>query len=203
MLTISKLKKSQLRDFERFVIKEYFVHNITTSYEEKNYTQQIDFLFHEDLAVFEDSSFFVAYKDSVIIGSVKITLWDEKVELPIEKLFKINIKNIAENLGYRHIWHVGRFAITKNNGFSLFKKLLVKAISTICDTENSLMVAECDKKLIKGLNILGVETKNLGSSIFYLGSETIPIYSTHEWLREFLVKENFNANKKLFNPTLF
>lgn len=28
MLTISKLKKSQLRDFERFVIKEYLVHNM-------------------------------------------------------------------------------------------------------------------------------------------------------------------------------
>ncbi len=61
------------------------------------------------------------------------------------------------------------------------------------------MVAECDKKFVRGLNLLGIKTKQLGPGIEYLGSETIPIYSTSEWLREFLyATPNFEHVAKFY-----
>ncbi|WP_162923741.1 hypothetical protein [Arachidicoccus soli] len=60
------------------------------------------------------------------------------------------------------------------------------AISTICSETNSLMVAECDKKFVKVLNLIGIKTEILAPSVFYLGSETLPIFSTYEWLYSFL-----------------
>lgn len=128
-----------------------------------------------------------------IIGSVKVTLWDEKTVLPIEKLFGIQVKKISKE--YHNIWHVGRFAISKCNGLLLLKQLLVKVISTICSDTNSLMIAECDKKFVKGLGLMGIKTEALAPSIFYLGSETIPVYSTYEWLNNFLMQ----AEPELFS----
>jgi len=128
----------------------------------------------------------VATDNSGIIGSVKVTLWDEKTVLPIEKLFGIQVNKISRE--HHNIWHVGRFAISKSNGLLLLKQLLVKAISTICSDTNSLMVAECDKKFVKGLSLMGLKTEALAPSIFYLGSETIPVFSTYEWLNNFLIQ---------------
>lgn len=176
-------------DLEKFIIKEYYIHNITTPYKEEDYLEEIDALYKEDIAVFDNSSIYVAKDTSGIIGSVKVTLWNDRTILPIEKLFGINVKKLAERMEYRYIWHVGRFAITKNNGMLLLKKLLVMAISTICIEKSSLMLAECDKKLVKGLNLMGINTEILAPSIFYLGSETLPIYSTYEWLKRFLIQE--------------
>jgi hypothetical protein len=70
----------------------------------------------------------------------------------------------------------------------LLKQLLVKAISTICSDTNSLLIAECDKKFVKALHLMGLKTEALAPSIFYLGSETIPVFSTYEWLNNFLIK---------------
>ena len=61
-------------------------------------------------------------------------------------------------------------------------------IHPICQKKNSIMVAECDSKFVKVLNILGIQTQALGKGINYLGSETLPIYTTSEWLKVFLDK---------------
>lgn len=135
----------------------------------------------------------MATNSSGIIGSVKVTLWDEKTVLPIEKLFGIQVNKISGE--HHNIWHVGRFAISKSNGLLLLKQLLVKAISTICSDTNGLLIAECDKKFVKALNLMGLKTEALAPSIFYLGSETIPIYSTYEWLNNFLMQ----AETELFS----
>lgn len=143
-------------------------------------------LYEEDLALFDNSRIFIAQEDSEIVGSVKVTLWDEINKLPIEKLFNLKVKEVLaldENI---HIWHVGRFAITKKHGLLLLKELLVRAITLICNDENSIMVAECDAKFVRVLNLMGIKTQALAASIFYLGSETIPIYATNEWLSNFL-----------------
>jgi hypothetical protein len=106
--------------------------------------------------------------------------------LPIEKLFDLKVESIFPNNGLCNIWHVGRFAISKSNGMLLLKKLLIMAISRICSEANSLMIAECDKKFVKVLNLIGIKTELLAPSVFYLGSETLPIFSTYEWLYDFL-----------------
>lgn len=53
------------------------------------------------------------------------------------------------------------------------------------------MVAECDRKFVRGLNLLGIQTGLLGGGIHYLGSETLPIYSTTESLSNFLVRSPY------------
>lgn len=88
-----------------------------------------------------------------------------------------------------NIWHVGRFAISQKEntgGILLLKKLLVLVIHPICQKSNSIMIAECDSKFVKILNMLGIQTQVLGQGISYLGSETLPIYTTSEWLKVFL-----------------
>ncbi len=171
---------------ERFIIREYYTHNLSTCYKEEDYLEEIDSLYKEDIAVFDNSVIYVATDSSGIVGSVKVTLWDERTVLPIEKLFGLDVKNIFSKNNQPNIWHVGRFAVSKSNGMLLLKKLLIMAVSTICRDTNSLMVAECDKKFVKGLNLMGIKTEVLAPSIFYLGSETLPICCTYQWLNSFL-----------------
>lgn len=180
--------KKKLIDLEKFIIREYYTHNLSTPYREEDYLGEIQSLYNEDIGVFDNSCIYVATEGHEIVGCVKVTLWDEQTVLPIEKLFGISVKDIS--MGCNHIWHVGRFAITKNNGVILLKRLLVKAISKICSQTSSLMIAECDQKLVKGLNRMGIKTEILAPSIFYLGSETLPIYATFEWLHHFLIQSN-------------
>jgi hypothetical protein len=106
--------------------------------------------------------------------------------LPIEKLFGLKVESIFSNNDFYNIWHVGRFAISKSNGMLLLKKLLIMAISKICSEANSLMIAECDKKFVKVLNLMGIQSEVLAPPVLYLGSETLPIYCTYERLHDFL-----------------
>lgn len=142
------------------------------------------------MLLFENSEFYAAFYGEKIIGSVKVTFWDGKTLLPLEKLFGIKCRDLpfADQL----IWQVGRLAISKNNnstGINLLKQLLTIAVHSICKYSDSVMLAECDKKLLRILNLLGIKTETLAPGIQYLGSETIPIFSTHEWLSAFL-KDN-------------
>lgn len=47
------------------------------------------------------------------------------------------------------------------------------------------MIAEMDSKLLRTLNVLGIETVRLGKSVEYLHSETIPVYSERKGLLYF------------------
>ena len=51
----------------------------------------------------------------------------------------------------------------------------------VCD-DNSYMIAETDCKLLNVMNALGIETIQLGNSVNYLASETIPICSSKNGL---------------------
>ena len=112
-------------------------------------------------------------------------LRDRKKILPLQKLFGINpLKIIHHEKDYSY-WHIGRFAIDSFAGIptiTLFKQLMVYAIHPIVCDDQSFMIAETDSKLLKVMNVLGIETIQLGHSINYLASETIPIYSSKNGL---------------------
>jgi len=137
---------------------------------------------------FRNSFFFVALNNRQIVGSAKVTRWDHRIILPIQNLFNIEPSNLIIEQKVTNLWHVGRFAISKGEkeGATLLKKLITLAIYPICMSIDSIMVAKCDKKFVRGLNLLGIQTRLLGRGIPYLGSETLPIYSTREWLLNFL-----------------
>lgn len=151
-------------------------------------------IYHEDLATFDNSVFYIVRDSNSIIGSVKLTLWNPSIVLPIEKLFNINIEDIVKVRNGK-IWHVGRFAVSKSTSYLTLKCLLTKVISQMCSYPNSIMVAECDKKFVKVLAMMGIRTEALGSAICYLGSLTLPIYSTDEWLSKFLYSENIGFHE--------
>lgn len=114
--------------------------------------------------------------------------------MPIEKLFNIQCRELSFYHDYVLVWHVGRLAVSKNDnpfGMKLIMQLLTLAIYNICQHANSIMVAECDKKLQRSLNRMGIKTEALGRGIEYLGSETIPVYATDEWLKVFLQNNNY------------
>ena len=141
----------------------------------------------EDLPMFDDSVICVALEDSEIVGSVKVTRWNDQITMPIEKLFSINPAQF-KNDGVKSIWHIGRFAISKTakEGAKLLRKLIAIAIFPICCATDSIMLAECDSKFVRVLNLLGIKTEILANGIVYLGSETFPIYSTQKWLYNYL-----------------
>lgn len=51
--------------------------------------------------------------------------------------------------------------------------------------QRSYMIAETDSKLLRVMNALGIKTKILGKSIYFLTSETIPINSSKRGLLPF------------------
>lgn len=153
------------------------------------FLEEVRSLWNEDIPMFDHSIFYVAKHKGEIVGSVKVTHWDENIVLPIQRLFHLDLQKIrCIEPGYYNVWHVGRFAIAKNekDGAILLKKLLTLAIFHICQDPNSIMVAECDSKFVRVLNLLGIKTQVLAPGIRYLGSETLPIYSTHSKLQQFL-----------------
>ncbi|OQY94181.1 MAG: hypothetical protein B6D37_09255 [Sphingobacteriales bacterium UTBCD1] len=171
-----------------FVVMENSSHHRNSFDYEAGFLNEIEQAYKEDLSLYESSAYYIATYNKTIIGSVKITLWDEQTLLPIEKLFGIRCKELSI-FDDVLIWHVGRLAISKNNnpyGMKLLMKLLTLAIYSICQHTNSIMIAECDKKLLRGLNMMGIKTEILAPGIEYLGSETIPVYATDEWLKVFL-----------------
>lgn len=182
--------KSMLFDLAKFVVEEnYKHHNVFSIKSSKDEIQEI----YEEESTFDDSKIFVT-KDSFnsVIGSIRVMKWNRSNILPIQKIFQININEIIIDRNCE-IWHIGRFAIKKGvdtKGFNIFKSLMAYAINEVCKTENSVAVAECDSKLLRILNLLGLETTILADPIFYLGSETIPVLFTHKSLKRFLEVNN-------------
>lgn len=182
--------KSMLFDLAKFVVEEnYKHHDVFSIRKSKDEIQEI----YDEESAFDNSKIFVTkdYFDSVI-GSIRVMKWNRSNILPIEKLFNVNLNEIIPNENCE-IWHIGRFAIKKGvdtKSFNVFKSLMAHAINEVCKTENSVAVAECDSKLLRILNLLGLETTVLADPIFYLGSETIPVLFTHNSLKRFLEGNN-------------
>ena len=77
---------------------------------------------------------------------------------------------------------------SEKDGAKMLKNLIAIANYPVCNAANSIMLAECDSKFVRVLNLIGVRTETLAPGINYLGSETLPVYSTQEWLASFLNK---------------
>ncbi len=180
-----------------FVVHENNCHHNNTMLNQENFLKEVEQAYQEDLSLYENSAYYVVEFNKMIIGSIKITLWDGQVLLPMEKIFGIQCKDLP--FANKLIWQVGRLAISKTKnpfGINLLKQLLTLAIYNICLHPNSIMLAECDKKLLRILNLLGIKTKTLAQGVEYLGSETIPVYATDEWLNVFLRNNNYTGRVK-------
>ncbi|KRD12428.1 hypothetical protein ASE21_00510 [Flavobacterium sp. Root901] len=190
---LEKLELDQLTELAKFVVEENFNHHCedVSVNEIVTDTQEV---YDEELNYFKDSEIFVAKDFSGNIqGSIRVIKWDYKTKLPLQKIFDIDplsFFSYSEKLS--SIWHIGRFATKRNiNDKTLFKRLMVCAIAPICEQENGVAFAECDSKLLRIMNLLGIKAKVIGSSVNYLGSETIPIAMSYEGLKEFYYNNKY------------
>ncbi|WP_165830099.1 hypothetical protein [Flavobacterium hydrophilum] len=191
---LERLELDQLTELAKFVVEENFSHhceNVTTK-ELITDTQEV---YDEELNYFKNSEIFVAKDFSGNIqGSIRVIKWDYKAKLPLQKIFNIDpltVLNYSEKLS--SVWHIGRFATKKDiKDRTLFRRLMVCAIAPICEQKDGVAFAECDSKLLRIMNLLGIKTEIIGNSVNYLGSETIPISMCYDGLKEF-----YHSNKYL------
>lgn len=190
---LERLELDQLTELAKFVVEENFSHHCesVTTKELVNDTQEV---YDEELHYFKDSEIFVAKDFSGNIqGSIRVIKWDYKARLPIQKIFDIDpltLLSYSEKLS--SVWHIGRFATKKNiKDKTLFRRLMVCAIAPICEQKNGVAFAECDSKLLRIMNLLGIKTEVIGTAINYLGSETIPISMSYDGLKEFYCNNKY------------
>lgn len=186
---ISIANQECLEELSRFVVEENYKHHSTNPPSKEKLESDVMTIYNEEKALYSDTSnIYIARYDHKMIGSIRVFKWDRKKELPIVRMYGINPLKTISHEKYAEYWHIGRFAIDSSIGISpvqLFKQLMIYAVTPIMKSENGYMVAEVDAKLLKVVNALGIHTINLGESIYYLSSETIPIYASQEGITPF------------------
>lgn len=195
---LERLPKSQLLDLAEFVVTENFKHHSNNNFP-KNYKNDVYSIYKEELNFYENSDVFTT-KDNAgsILAAIRLLKWNYTDVLPLQKIFGINPLLALSNRNINDIYHIGRFAVKKDvRDINLFKKLLVCVSKLICNHSQNVAFAECDSKLLRILNLLGVKSTIVGESVNYLGSETIPIAMTYDGIIGF-----YNKNKHLVGDFL-
>lgn len=176
-----------------FVVRENYNHHQFSCDDDimRNEINQI----HREEHAYEGKKTFV-YKDETgeINGTIRVIKWNYKDVLPIQKIFNINPIDLMLDDVYG-VYHIGRFAIKKgNHSIRIFKTMMMLVISEVLKEQKSFAVAECDAKLLKTLDRLGIKAIKLSESVNYLGSETIPVLLPYKGLKNF-----HNNNMELLN----
>lgn len=199
---LERLPKNQLLDLAEFVVTENFKHHSNNNLP-KNYRDDVNSIYKEELGFYRNSEVFTA-KDNTgaILGAIRLLKWNYTDVLPIQKIFGINPLLVINKKRINNIYHIGRFAIKKDvRDLNLFKGLLACVSKLICSHSENIAFAECDSKLLRILNLLGVKTTIVGESVHYLGSETIPIAMTYDGVIGFYNKNKHLADSVLRKPT--
>ena len=171
---LEKLGQHQLSDLAEFIVLENFVHH-SDGVTPEDYKEDVKSIYREEMKYYNNSEVYVA-KDYLgfILGSIRVLKWNYMDLLPLQKIFGINPIDAMKNAN--EIFHIGRFAIKKEvRNIKLLKQLMVYAIAPVCQHKENVAFAECDSKLLRTLNLMGIKTTVLGESVNYLGSETIPV----------------------------
>lgn len=186
----ARLPKDKLPSLLCFYLREIYEHFGFTEHTDRFFEHELLNLLCEDDRFYKHSIYQVlkGRRDDKIYGSVKITYWNRRTPLPIEKLFKMDLENtpLPES---RHIWHIGRFVIAgslRENRIGILKKMLYNAFYPVTAFGNGLVIAECDSKLVDTLRKMGIEVRVLGEPVEYICSETLPIYIKSDWLETFM-----------------
>jgi hypothetical protein len=188
---IYKVDKESLSDMTEFVVKENYKHHIVSKSVE-NMKKDIETVYQEELSFTDRSQIYIAENENKrMIGCIRVMRWNQTDTLPIQKIFNINPLDYINGSSLSSYWHVGRFAIDSCAGIpnlSLFKQLMMYAIHPIYQEQDGYMIAECDSKLLRVMNLLGIDTVRLSNGVHYLGSETIPVYVDKKGLKKFYDK---------------
>lgn len=186
--SILRVGSDRLHDIARFVVTQNYNHHSSEPIPDTA-RQEIETIYNEELAYSEHSAYFIVLdKEGQMTGSIRVFRWDKRTPTPMQKIFHISPLEKVGNTLRTSFWHIGRFAIDSNSGFStvtLFKQLMTLAVAPILQEDDSYMIAETDSHLLRVMNALGIETQQLGNPLIYLASETIPVYSSKNGLTKF------------------
>ena len=193
--SIFKADAESINELSRFIVTENYKHHIG-SVKSSQITEDIANVAKEELELYGDNTYIYIARDKrgKMLGSIRAFLWNRQSVLPLEKIYGINpLEAIDSDVKFNY-WHVGRFAIDSTLGistFTLFKRLMALAVRPIVGDSDSYMVAEIDSKLLKVMNALGFVTEQLGDPIYYLTSETVPIFSSKQGIMGFYSKYSY------------
>lgn len=186
--TIFSVGRDRLQDIARFVVTQNYNHHSSEPIPEVA-REEIEAIYREELTYSEDSEYFIVRdKKERIVGSIRVFRWNKETPTPMQKIFHISPLEKVSNVPETSFWHIGRFAIDSSSGFStitLFKQLMALAVAPILREDDSYMIAETDSHLLRVMNALGIETRQIGKPLIYLASETIPVYSSKKGLTKF------------------
>ncbi|CAK7038961.1 MAG: hypothetical protein PEPC_01661 [Peptostreptococcus russellii] len=202
--TLSKVEVEDLYKSVEFSILTNY-HNYNQTINPFDLEHDITVSYNKELDFFENAFYYAILAEGDILGTIRVVKWDHTTVLTMEEIYGISVEEILKDYNSnKTIWHIGRFAIdskTRHNLSSqLLKMLLMYAIEPICQNQNSIALAECDTRLLKIINKLGIRTKTLADSVLYLGSKTVPILSERTDLIQFynknikLLDQQFNTN---------
>lgn len=178
-----------------FVVRENYNHH-QSFYDDDIMKNEIDKIYTEEQSYEGKRTFVSTDENGEINGTIRVIKWNYKDTLPIQKIFNINPIDLMLKDVYG-VYHIGRFAIKKeNNSIRTFKTLMTLAIEEVLKEEKSFAIAECDAKLLKILNVLGIGFIRLSEAMNYLGSETIPILLPYDGLKSFY-NNNVDLLKRL------
>ena len=184
--------KSSLNEIADFVVRENYSHHMY-SFTEEDINKDIKSVLEEEVYLYDYKSHIYIARDSSgkMIGCIRSFHWDKHKILPIEKVYGINPLSAIHKEAKYNYWHIGRFAVAKDSGMStltLFKRLMALAVKPIVEDKYSYMIAEIDSKLLKVMKVLGFGTRQIGKSIDYLTSETVPVCSSKRGIKGFFSK---------------
>ena len=189
--SILRVGRDRLYDIARFVVTQNYNHHSSEPIPEKA-CQEIEDIYQEELSYSTDSEYFIVRnREGNMIGSIRVFRWDKLTPTPMHKIFHISPLEKVSNAPETSFWHIGRFAIDSRSGFStitLLKQLMALAVAPILKDDDSYMIAETDSHLLRVMNALGIETQQMGKSLIYLASETIPVYSSKKGLTKFYTR---------------
>lgn len=179
--TLSKVEAEDLYKSVEFSILTNY-HNYNQIIDQSDLEHDLIVNYNKELDFFENAFYYAILADDNILGTIRAVKWNHTTTLPMEEIYEISVDDVLKNYNSnKTIWHIGRFAIDSkahhNLNSQLLKMLLMYAIKPICQNQNSIALAECDTRLLKIINKLGIKTKILAEPVLYLGSETVPILS--------------------------
>lgn len=199
--TLRRASQESLYEVASFVVRQNYQHHASANVPEKDELKvEIQRIYEEELTYFPYAVLYIVLdKKGELIGSIRVMKWNKEVLLPLQYLFGINPLEIIP-IPNASFWHIGRLAVSSSHT-GLFKQLMLLAITPIFQEACGYMLIECDRKLLKVMNLLGLKTQCMGDSLFYLNSETVPAYASHEGLRGYY--ERFAPLYGVFVPEEF
>lgn len=160
-------RRAELSEFVARVYYERFEFDIS-------YAELYAYLAAEDALYDRYSIIHTVYDaDGSIVGTNSLIRAAGEVELPVEKIFGLDLAETAEaNAPVHDVWELTRVAV-KQNHTTIWVLMLREAVAAM--HQDDLVVAGQDEEVFRKLKRIGFPLKTVGAPKHYLGSLTYPV----------------------------